>query len=655
MSAATITFLILGATILAFVSDKWRLDVIALLSLLALALAGVVTTNEALAGFSNPVVLMIAGLFVVGAGLSTTGVADWLGGQLGRVAGHGEVRLLVVVMLATAGLSAFMSSTGTVAILLPVVGTLAQRRGIAPARILLPLAFASLLGGMLTLIGTPPNLVVSDALRESGHPPFRFFSFLLPGLVALGIGIGFMVLVGRRWLPGAKGEAPASVRSFTITDLAREYGIESQLHALRVPAGARLVGVTVAEANLRAEHQVTIVSVQGHLHGPPEGQAEGQREGQRGGQREGQRGGQRGGQREGQREGQRGGQRGARGHREPEARAVVPRMPFEANDTLLVQGAEADVERVAQAWGLERGADPGSLQLHDDESLAELVLPRRSRLAGRTLREAHFRERHRGTVMAVRRARGGAIAQATLPDVRLEMGDTLLVKGRLKHLRRMRDERQDFLLLAEPDAGSSTVVDRPRALAAVVVTVGMLVVMTFGFLPNVMAVLVAAVLMVLVGSVRAVDAYRAVNWESVVLIAGVLPMATALESSGAMKLVVEGLAATLGQAGPRAVLAALFVLTSVLSQVVSNTATTVLVAPIGISMASALHVAPQPLLMGIAIAASTAFSTPIASPVNTIVLGPGGYRFMDFFRVGVPLQLILLVATVVALPWVFPF
>jgi di/tricarboxylate transporter len=510
-------------------------------------------------------------------------------------------------MLGTALLSAFMSSTGTVAILLPVVGTLAHRKGIAPGRVFLPLAFASHLGSNLTLISTPPNLVVSDALRSHAGEGFRFFSFFPAGVVILAVGVAYFVAFGRKKLPGSASARLAAPRTWTADDLAQEYGIAPTLHTLAVPADSPLRGTMLGQANLRAEHHVNVVGIA----------------------------------------------------TAGSVRPVVPQTVFEIGDLLRVQGTQEDVDRMAAAWRLEQLPDSGALALPPEETVAEVVLPRRSTLAGRTLREVKFRDKYRATVLAVRRESGdvAAVGPATpaLLDFPLRAGDTLLVKGRHKHLRNLRDERRDFILVAEPDVRTDRFVDAWRAAGTLAVTLAILLVMAFGWLPNVIAVLSAAVLLVLLRCVRAVDAYRSVNWESVVLIAGMLPMATALEVTGGTRLLVEAVERNFLGAPPFVVLAAVLVATSTIGMVISNTATAVLVAPVAVRVAEALQLAPEPLLMGAAIASSAAFGTPIASPVNTIVMGPGGYRFADFVRVGLPLQLLVLATALIVVPLVFPF
>lgn len=605
-----LTLCILAGSIALFVSERLRLDVVALLVLLSLVLTGVLPFNDAVAGFSNPVVLMITGLFVIGAGLTETGVADWLGGRLARFAGRGEGSLIVTVMIATSLLSAFMSSTGTVAILLPVVGTLAQRRGIALSKVFLPLAFAAHLGSLLTLIATPPNLVVSDALREAGREPFRFFSFTPIGITILVVGLGFFLLIGRRLLPAGEGGVLAPVQPLLDEEFVQDYGIGATLHTLVVREGSRLVGKTLGEANLRASHHVNVVGISTPS---PSG---------------------------------------------PVARAVVPKMAFGTGDVLRVQGPDEAVAAVAAEWELEEIADRRALALPADESLVEVVLTRRSTLVGKTLKEARFRDRYRSTVLAVRRGAKEILVGAATPALReepLQPGDMLLLKGRRKHLRNLRDERRDFLIVAAPDMPVPDRLQPGPALVALGITLAMLIVMAFGWLPNALTVLLAAVAMVLTNCVRPADAYRAVNWESVVLIAGMLPLATALDTTGATKMLVAAMERTFSGASPYVILSALMAATAALGLVVSNTATAVLVAPVAVRMAAALDLAPEPLLMGVAIAASAAFATPIASPVNTLVVGPGGYRFADFVKVGLPLTILVLVAGALVVPLFFPF
>jgi di/tricarboxylate transporter len=627
---------VLLAAIALFASGRLRLDVVALLALLALALAGVLEVAEALAGFADPVVLMIAGLFIVGDGLFQTGVAARMARLPARVAGDSEVRLIAAVMLIVALLSAFMSSTGAVAVMIPAVMGLAWERGISPSRLLIPLAVASLLGGMLTLIGTPPNIVVSNQLAAAGRTPFGFFSFTPVGLVMLVVGVAFTLLVGRRLLPERRGAA-ADAASTTVGELAGSYRLPETLARVRVPAGSPLVGQRLDEADLRGRFGVTVVDIRrpvarrpGRLPGRGASLAPGLHAGDVPGAAP------------------------ALSEAAGASQPVVPETRFAAGDLLLLQGAPHGVRGAVAEAGLEALAAGATGALFPpDIGLVEVLLTPGSRLVGQTLREAGFREQYRVTVLGVFRM--GQPLGEDLREARLRFGDALLVKAPWPRIRVLQQEQRDFVLAARPRELEESRRPLGRAPLATALVLGMLVLMTSGVVAPVLAVLIAAVAMVLTGCVRADDSYRAINWESVVLIAAFLPMATALEKTGGLALLVGGLDDVLGGRAPILMLAALFILTSALSQVISNTATAVLLAPIAVELAARAAIAPEPLLMGIAVAASTAFATPIASPVNVLVLGPGGYRFGDFFKLGVALQILLLAATLAVVPALFPF
>lgn len=596
--------IILGAVAL-FISDRLRPDLVAVMALLALALTGLVTPAEALAGFSDPVVVMIAALFVVGEGLYRTGMAERLARLPARFA-SGETSLLVTVMVMAGVLSAFLSSTGTVAIMLPVVVGLARERRVAPSRLLIPLSVAALLGGMLTLIGTAPNLIASQQLASAGRAPFAFFDFTPVGAVMLALGIGFFVLVGRRWLPNreAPGEVgPSSGEQVTHRELLARYGVAQSLRALEVSPGSALVGRTLREVDARKRLGVDIVDIRARDHDAP--------------------------------------------------RPVLPDTRLQEGDRLRVMGRPEHVAAFMDEGLVEAGNGDVDAFLPEDLGLAEVLLTPRSRLIGKTLVEARFREVYRVTAMGAMRV--GHLVAGSPRELRLRFGDTLLVKGPWQRIRNLSSERRDLVVVASPpDAEAQPPLRRAPVAGGIVLL--MMALLTLDLVPQAVAVILAAALMALTGCVRGDEAYRAVNWQSVVLIAGVLPMATALEKTGGLALAVSTMGGVMdGGTPPLMVLAVLFVATSVLSQVMSNTATAVLLAPVALEVALEAGHAPEPFLMGVAIAASTAFATPIASPVNTLVIGPGGYRFGDFFRTGVALQVLLLAATLVVVPALFPF
>ena len=611
---ALLVFGVLTLTIILFASERLRLDLVALCALLALMLVNVLTPAEALAGFADPIVLIVAGLFVVGGGLSQTGVAESLGIWLGRLAGKDEVRLIVVIMLVVAIFSAFMSSTGATAILLPIVVNLAWNAKINPSKLLMPLAFGSLIGGMLTLIGTPPNIVVSNQLASQGLEPFGFFAFTPVGLVMLVVGVIFMALLGRHVLSdrASRGAAYASAGetdSLSLSDLAEAYHLPDSLFRLRVRRDAPLIGFTLAEADIRSRYNVNVLEIQSW----PDNQS-----------------------------------------KPGPARPVEPHTVLMPHDILRVQGSADDVSRLAQeqVMGIRPVKDFGSRFLSKELGLVEVLLTPRSSLIGRTLQETRFRDKYNVTVLS-----GKRLGEQMGPEVsttRLRFGDTLLVQGTWEKINLLREERRDLVIVGQPYEMIEAQRPTGRAPIAIAIMVGMLILMTFSIVPAVTAVLLAAAVMVLTGCLTMEEGYTNINWQGVVLIAAMLPMATALEKTGGMSLVANGLTTSLGQFGPLALMAGLFIITTVFSQFISNTAATVLIAPIAYQVAVSLDLRPHAFLMVIAMAASASFATPIASPNNTLVLGPGGYRFSDFVKVGIPLQILIMLATLIVVPALFP-
>lgn len=519
MTDIWLVFTVLGGMVLLFALDRFRLDLVALLALLCLLLSGILTPAEALAGFADPVVLMIAGLFVVGGAIFETGLADASGRLLGRAAGTNPVRLLVLVMLTSAGLSAFLSSTGTVAVMLPVVVSLARRGGVSPSKLLLPLAFSSLLGGMLTLIGTPPNLIVNQQLRAQGLTEFGFFSFTPVGLVMLGVGLVFMLTLGSRLLPARA--APQQPGGVGRDDLIREYGLANQLWTLQLLPTSDVIGQSLRDVRLRSQYGLNALTLTTGI----------------------------------------------------KVRQAGPDSLLRAGDILLVKGDRQAVERFARSQDvLLQNVSP---ELPGALLLAEGVLPPRSPLLNQSVKDLRFRDRYGAVVLSIKR--GGELLGGRTSATALAVGDTLLVAGGRSALGRLKAQPGAFVMVGEP----GELQDKPlsaRAPWVLAVLVGMLFLMTLGLVANVTAVLLAAVSMVVLRGVSMEGAYRSLNPESLVLIAAVLPLATALSKTGGLDLIVG----VLGSVGsePCVLLLVLFLITSLLSQVISNTATTVLVAPV---------------------------------------------------------------------------
>tara|TARA_R110002073_G_scaffold7245_6_gene41361 strand:+ start:15931 stop:17760 length:1830 start_codon:yes stop_codon:yes gene_type:complete len=601
-----IVICILLATIIAFVLDRFRLDVIAFVSLMALLLTGILTPTEATAGFSNSLVLMIVGLFVVGGAILESGVADLAGRWLGRLGGTSTIRLTVTVMLACALLSAFLSSTGTVAVMLPVVLSLCRRAEVSPTKLLIPLAFAASLGGMLTLIGTPPNMVVNQELRDAGLETFGFFSFAPAGILMLTLGIVFMGTVGTRLLPKQRKDAADATQSqgfVSRPELIHSYGVDGQIREIRIPHGSIFAGRTLRELQLRTTFHVNVLAVS-----TP----------------------------------------GARG---PVVRKCNPDTLLQPGDTLFIKSSnEESTANLIREGQMELVASPA--ELPKEVHLAELIIPPRSEFVGRTVRDVDFFRVYGAMVLALQ-DRNKPVRTRT-SDTPLGPGDTLLIAANASALKRLRKSRNNVLLVSEQEEQRESPLT-PAARWVVMILIGMLIAMSAGIVANVTAVLVAATMMVIAGAFRGSNAYESINWESIVMIASIMPLATALEKTGALDLVVGAIVESPGLTSPRTLLLLLFAVTSLLSQVISNTATSVLIAPLALELAQQLEISPYPLLMGVALAASTAFSTPVASPINALVTGAGGYRFGDFLKVGVPLQLLILFATLAIVPYLFPF
>jgi len=603
---------VLLSLIVLFVIDRIRIDLVAILGLLALMFGGILTPSEAVAGFGDTTVVLIASLMIVGDGLFQTGVAAWIGNKLGQIAGRSEPRILVILMTAVAVLSAFISSTGTVAIMLPVAVSLAQRAGISPSRLLLPLAYAALIGGMLTLIGTPPNLIAAEALAAAGRPPLGFFSFTPVGLTVL-LTVTLTLVVLRHWLlPVRAITVTDDKRAPTLAELAAEYRLAKGLAQVRVAADSPLAGRTLAETRLRSRYGITVVGIR----------------------------------------------RWPESRSEPSLpRAVTAATRILAGDLLDVIGEREALELFCRQERAVIQSLSSQLPFGPDLHVIEVALTPRSRFEGQTIATAELRQLFGVTVLGVRRL--GQPFSGDLAHEPLRFGDTLLVAGapaQLEAIFRSQQTFGDLAIVAFPrDMVASDQPFNRRAWLAIAIMSVMLVTMVTGWFPIVTIALTAAVAMVLGGCVSLKDVYQRLNWESLVLIAAMLPMATALTKTGGATLIAEQLVAALGNFSPLAILAGIFVATSVLSQFISNTATAVLIMPIALGVSEQLGLAPEPLLITAAIAASTAFATPVASPVNTLVLAPGGYRFIDYMRAGIPLQVLVLVVCLIVVPILFPW
>ncbi|MEH6826291.1 MAG: SLC13 family permease [Motiliproteus sp.] len=599
----TFVFGLLALTIVLFISDRIRMDIVAMMVVVALAVSGAITPAEAVSGFGQSVVVMIAALFVVGEGLFRTGIAASAGRLLLRLGGTSEVRLLSLMIPMVACLSAFMSSTGAVALFIPVVLSMCRKAGLSPSRLLMPLAFASLIGGMLTLIGTPPNVVVSGQMAAAGLAPFGFFDFTPIGAIILLVGSLYLVFVARHLLP--EGEVRESEHPH-LKEFALRYGITDHLHKIKVPATSDLIGKNVTEAGVRTHYEVTLFAIRRN------------------------------------------------GKLVSSLLPVLAQTKIAAGDTLMAYGAPADIGRLCGEKSLVlEGFPVGEMtHLQQEFGVAEVLLRPSSRMIGSTIKEGRFREKFDLSVIGIRRDNTPLITEFN--GAPLAQGDTLLVTGGWRYIEQLKSKR-DFVILETPAEMADAPSRSERAPAALVIMLAMLVLMVSGVLSSLSAVLLACFAMIALGCVTMDEAYRSLNSTSLVLIAGMLPLALAMKKTGGLDLIVTQLIDIAGGNGPLLLCAGLFIFTSIFSQFISNTATTVLVAPIALAAAQGIGINPEPLMMTVAIAASTAFATPIASPVNTLVLAPGNYRFIDFVKVGLPLQILAMIVTLWITPLLFPF
>ena len=608
------TLVILALSAVFFAMGKVRSDLVALCALAALLLTGTLTPQEALSGFSNSVVIMMVGLFVVGGAIVQTGLAKKASAGLMKFAGNNELGLFLLLMVVTAVIGAFVSNTGTVALMMPIVVSLAQKAKIRASRLLMPLAFASSMGGMLTLIGTPPNLVIQDALTASGHEPLKFFSFLPVGIVCIVVGIVVLLPLSKRFLNGSRqrresdGSKPGGK---SLDTLMEEYSLKDNLSAFTIRRSSLANGKTLAQLDIHHRYGLTVLEVR-RIHKP-----------------------------------------NSKFMKEVEQRLAGPDTKIEEGDILYVSGDTSQAASLSADLGLERAK--GELAFYDI-GIAEVVLMHGSRLCGKLLKDSGLRRLYNVNILGVRR--GDRYITEGLTDLRFRQGDILLIQGKWKNISRIASQAEGIVVIGQPLEEAAHVTLDYKAPLAAAIMLAMILTMVFDFIPvaPVTAVMVAGLLMVLTGCLRSVEAaYKTINWESIVLIAAMLPMSVALEKTGASALVARLLADNLGQASPYALLAGIYFTTSLLTMFISNTATAVLMSPIALTSAAATGISPYPMLFAVTLGASMCFASPFSTPPNALVMQAGNYTFMDYIKVGLPLQIIMGIVMIGVLPLLFPF
>ena len=612
------TLIILALSAVFFVNGKLRSDLVALCALVLLIVFNILTPEEALSGFSNPIVIMMVGLFVVGGAIFKTGLAKMISSKILRLAGKSELKLFILIMMVTAFIGAFVSNTGTVALMLPIVVSMAASANISPGRFLMPLAFASSMGGMATLIGTPPNLVVDEVLSNAGFTDLSFFSFTPIGVICVLIGLVVLIPLSKFFLVKKEdGKDTKTTTGHSPKELAKKYQLSDNLYRIQIRPGSRIGGKKLQELNITQAYNLSILEIRRQSSSQ------------------------------------------GRFLKTVDQSLAGPHTELQENDILYVFGPFEKVNQFAKEQNLELTDTHVSEYVEGAEveklSVPEIGIPD-SKLINKAVKDSGFRDKYSVNILGIQRK--GEYILNDIKDIKMHAGDILLIQGTWDSIARMSQKQSQWVVLGQPLEEASKVTLDYKAPVAALIMVLMIAAMVFDFIPipPVAAVIIAGILIVLTGCFRNVEeAYKTINWESVVLIAAMLPMSLALEKTGASNLISEKLVSGLGDYGPLVLMAGIYFTTSLLTMFISNTATAVLVAPIALQSAIAINVSPYPFLLAVTVGASMCFASPFSTPPNALVMSAGKYTFMDYVKVGLPLQIVMGIVMVFILPLLFPF
>lgn len=606
-----------------FVWGKVRSDIVALSVVVLLVVTGILTPGEGLSGFSNPVVIMMASLFIVGGGIFQTGLAKMISARILRLAGKSEFKLFLLVMLVTGFIGGLISNTGTVAVMLPIVMSLATEAKTNARRFLMPMAFASSLG-LLTLISTPPNLIINDTLISGGVTELSFFSFLPVGLITLALGIILLWPLSKLLTSGKEKKELSEQKSKSLNQIVSEYQLADNLYRVNIGKQSPFIGKSLQELNITSRYNVSILEIRRV-------------------------------------------QTRKRFLKTVDMKLAGPSSTIQENDLLYVFGNISDITTFAEDNDLtltdtqetEDGkstlsvSQTGGLEF-DKIGIAEVVLMSGSKLINKLVKESNFRQLYNVNILGLRRKNDYILRN--VKDVKLHSGDLLLVQGKWKDIEQLTYETSEWVVVGQPMENALKVPRDHKAPTAAIIMILMILAMVFNILPTVISAMVAAILMIITGCFRNVEAaYKSINWESVFLFAGMFSLGVAMEKTGASNLIAKGMAESLSQHGPGMVLAGIYIATSILTLFISNTATAVLFAPIAFQTALSIGASPYPFLFAVAVAASMCFASPFSTPPNALVMAAGRYKFSDYVKVGLPLQLIVGVVMIVVLPLLFPF
>ena len=606
---------ILTVTIGLFVWGKYSPDVVALVSMLSLFLCGILNLNETLSGFSNPTVIMIASLFIIGEGLSQTGWTALAGKKLIALAGKSVPKLLVIITLGSGVLSGFVSNTGTVATLLPATISSAWSIGTMPSKILIPVAFGSNTGGLLTLTGTPPNIIANNALIDAGFEGFSFFEFGLIGLPLLIIALVYFRYVGFKILPKNKtNNKPINIDS-TLHEWIEAYQIDNDYYQLRIRSVSKLIGTRLKDWDLENEFKINVIRLK---------------------------------------------------RRHPKRlKGIQPFIEFPDYDTdlryhdiITVKGTTEDINKLMIKFRLgllPKESAESELRnnlINQEVGMSEVLVSPKSLLVGRRIKLKEYFKRYGIQLLAASRNREPYLEE----EMRVNAGDSFIIRGSWGDIEKLKDQHKNIVVVGSPEEMLKDVDElTTKSYIALGALLLMIVMLVAKIVPGAIAALISAGIVLFTGCVPFSKAYKSISWTSVVMIAAMIPMGVAIQKTGAAEMISNSLISFLGKDNPTLLLAGIFVLTTTFSQFINNSATAVLMAPIVLLAASTIGISPEPLLITVAISASTAFLTPIGTTTNAMVMSSGNYKFMDYFKVGLPLLIIFVITTLLLVPIIWPF
>jgi di/tricarboxylate transporter len=606
---------ILIITIALFIWGKFTPDIIALISMLSLFLFGILNLTETLSGFSNPTVIMIAALFIIGEGLSQTGWTALAGKKFIKMAGKSKIKLLLITTLGSGLLSGVVSNTGTVATLMPVTISSAWSIGTLPSKLLMPVAFGSNTGGLLTLTGTPPNIIVNNTMLESGLEGFSFFEFALIGLPLLIIALLYFRFIGYRLLPNNKtNNKPVNV-STTLHQWIEAYKVDNDYYRLRVRSVSPLLNTKLGDWNFEKEYGITILRIKRRHPNRLKGN-------------------------------------------DPFIELPTDENIFLYHDIITVKGGTEAINALMIKFRLgllplEPIADELRNNLINQEvGMAEVLVTPQSALVGKKIGSGHFFERFKVQLMAISRNTKPLIEK----EITVKAGDAFLIRGEWSAIEELKKHYEHLVICGSPEGMAKTVTNlTAKSYIALFSLLLMIVMLVFKIVPGAVAAMISAGIILITGCVPMAKAYKGISWISVVMIAAMIPMGIALQKTGTAELIAQGLVNTLGSLHPVVLLAGVFLLTTSFSQVINNSATAVLMAPIVIIAANTLSLSAAPFMIVVAISASTAFLTPVGTTTNAMVMTAGGYKFIDYLKVGAPLLLLFLITSLLLVPLIWPF